>query len=111
MAQASTLADNKPSDSCHTLTKTETPTQQPRAHKFNPAQLLPGERYWRDHQPWLESKGYMLRPRYHPEWAPSFTLDDFAKYEDGFCLNVSAFSFTYKCSYMTVVLFNSVQLS
>lgn len=33
--------------------------------------LTPGEVYWRDHQVWLEQKGYMLRPRYHPGWVSS----------------------------------------
>ena len=27
---------------------------------------------WRDRQPFLESKGYMLRPRLRPGWAPSW---------------------------------------
>jgi hypothetical protein len=27
-----------------------------------------GEVYWRDHQPWLEDCGYMLRARYRPGW-------------------------------------------
>ncbi|KAL1707160.1 kinase-like domain-containing protein [Schizophyllum commune] len=30
------------------------------------------ERWWIDHQPWLESRGYMLRPRYRPGWEPSW---------------------------------------
>ncbi|KAJ3477236.1 hypothetical protein NLI96_g10603 [Meripilus lineatus] len=33
--------------------------------------LLPGEEFWRDHQVWLQEQGYMLRPRYHPDWVPS----------------------------------------
>ncbi|KAJ3490983.1 hypothetical protein NLI96_g1045 [Meripilus lineatus] len=28
------------------------------------------EIFWRDHQVWLQEKGYMLRPRYHPGWIP-----------------------------------------
>ncbi|OBZ71812.1 hypothetical protein A0H81_08237 [Grifola frondosa] len=27
---------------------------------------------WRDRQQFLESQGYMLRPRYHPDWSPSW---------------------------------------
>ena len=27
---------------------------------------------WRDRQPFLESKGYMLRPRLRPGWTPSW---------------------------------------
>lgn len=34
--------------------------------------LSESERYWRDRKIWLEEKGYMLRPRYHPEWTPSW---------------------------------------
>ncbi|KAJ7151667.1 kinase-like domain-containing protein [Mycena filopes] len=36
--------------------------------------LLSQERYWVDHQPFLSSRGYMLRPRYHPGWVASWTL-------------------------------------
>ncbi|KAF7797589.1 hypothetical protein EIP86_008789 [Pleurotus ostreatoroseus] len=36
------------------------------------AQLSSGEIWWRDHQQWLEKKGYMLRPRYRPGWVPSW---------------------------------------
>lgn len=32
--------------------------------------LFRTEEYWRDHYHWLLDKGYQLRPRYHPEWAP-----------------------------------------
>ena len=31
-----------------------------------------GETFWREHQVWLESCGYMLRPRYRPGWEPSW---------------------------------------
>ncbi|EEB90034.1 hypothetical protein MPER_11813, partial [Moniliophthora perniciosa FA553] len=37
-----------------------------------PGGLDEGEVFWRDHQPWLEKHGYMLRPRYHFEWTPSW---------------------------------------
>ncbi|KAJ8481569.1 hypothetical protein ONZ51_g5906 [Trametes cubensis] len=30
------------------------------------------EVYWRDRQELLESRGYMLRPRYRPDWIPSW---------------------------------------
>ncbi|KZT71765.1 hypothetical protein DAEQUDRAFT_706500 [Daedalea quercina L-15889] len=36
------------------------------------AQLSEGELYWRDRQPWLQGHGYMLRPRYKPDWKPSW---------------------------------------
>ncbi|KAI3604625.1 hypothetical protein WG66_008496 [Moniliophthora roreri] len=35
-------------------------------HDVFPGGLNKGEVFWRDHQPWLENRGYMLRPRYHP---------------------------------------------
>ncbi|KAI0028848.1 kinase-like domain-containing protein [Vararia minispora EC-137] len=35
-------------------------------------ELDPREVRWRDRQPYLESKGYMLRPRYRPGWTPSW---------------------------------------
>ncbi|KAJ6559507.1 kinase-like domain-containing protein [Mycena sp. CBHHK59/15] len=44
-----------------------------------PVQLPPEEThltkleiFWRDHQSWLAGCGYMLRPRYMPEWVPSW---------------------------------------
>lgn len=37
-----------------------------------PVDLRETETFWRDHQPWLQSKGYMLRPRYMPDWKPSW---------------------------------------
>ena len=30
------------------------------------------EIYWRDHQKWLLECGYRLRPRYQPDWTPSW---------------------------------------
>ncbi|KAJ7147583.1 hypothetical protein C8R43DRAFT_1097128 [Mycena crocata] len=34
--------------------------------------LLPYEIWWRDRQQWLETRGYMLRPRFRPGWTPSW---------------------------------------
>ena len=28
--------------------------------------------WWIKHQPWLEERGYMLRPRFRPGWVPSW---------------------------------------
>ena len=39
------------------------------------AKLLPHEVRWRDKQPFLASRGYNLRPRYHPDWVPSWDAD------------------------------------
>ncbi|KAF9475438.1 hypothetical protein BDN70DRAFT_883694 [Pholiota conissans] len=35
-----------------------------------------GERFWVDLQPFLLSRGYRLRPRYDPNWKPSWIADD-----------------------------------
>ena len=43
--------------------------------------LLPGEEFWRDHQVWLQEQGYMLRPRYHPDWEPSWKRKNIEFYE------------------------------
>lgn len=54
--------------------------------------LDPEERQWVHVQPWLESKGYMLRPRFRPGWRPSWsesaTKDDLPKHEDSVPHNV-----------------------
>lgn len=34
--------------------------------------LLASEYFWRDHYNWLREAGYTLRPRYNPEWVPSW---------------------------------------
>ncbi|KAI0944014.1 hypothetical protein AcV7_001949 [Taiwanofungus camphoratus] len=34
--------------------------------------LSPAEKLWRDRQPYFERCGYSLRPRYHPDWSPSW---------------------------------------
>nr|GAT49096.1 predicted protein [Mycena chlorophos] len=38
-------------------------------------ELSPGEEYWRDHYEWLKSCGYELRPRFRPDWVPSWKVD------------------------------------
>ncbi|KAI0786602.1 kinase-like domain-containing protein [Abortiporus biennis] len=40
--------------------------------------LLSFEVFWRDHQLWLEEQGYMLRPRYKPDWKPAWNMEDSA---------------------------------
>lgn len=57
--------------------------------------LVHGEAFWRDHKNWLEERGYMLRPRYDPDWVPSWQKDptkntSFRHCEDGQNLYVSA---------------------
>ena len=44
------------------------------------------EIFWRDKQRFLQSRGYMLRPRYRPGWQPSWeegNRDAWMHYEDG----------------------------
>ncbi|KZT71753.1 hypothetical protein DAEQUDRAFT_687103 [Daedalea quercina L-15889] len=43
------------------------------------------EHFWRDRQPWLQERGYMLRPRYKPDWKPSWlgTKKSYTLCEDG----------------------------
>ena len=36
------------------------------------AELTTGELFWRDRYEWLSKHGYMLRPRYKPDWVPSW---------------------------------------
>ncbi|KAG7440649.1 uncharacterized protein BT62DRAFT_1012425 [Guyanagaster necrorhizus] len=36
----------------------------------------PSELFWVKHQPYLENQGYLLRPRYHPDWCPSWIQKD-----------------------------------
>ncbi|KAJ7151783.1 kinase-like domain-containing protein [Mycena crocata] len=62
--------------------------------------LLEGEDFWRDHQPWLETCGYKLRPRYSPDWVASWlgTSKDHWKCEDG-------------CSRLTHVVMDATRIS
>ncbi|KAF8508800.1 hypothetical protein JB92DRAFT_2950951 [Gautieria morchelliformis] len=44
-----------------------------RTWKFdNFSTLEPTEIFWADQYRWLESQGYLLRPRYHPNWIPTW---------------------------------------
>ncbi|KAI0249675.1 kinase-like domain-containing protein [Lactifluus subvellereus] len=47
--------------------------------------LSESEQWWRDHYHEIDSKGYELRPRYHPGWQPSWKMSgkDFSLVEDG----------------------------
>ncbi|KAI0049760.1 hypothetical protein FA95DRAFT_1604077 [Auriscalpium vulgare] len=51
--------------------------------------LLPVEKWWTDRWQMLASRGYKLRPRYHPSWAPSWvgTRVDPAFCEDSIILH------------------------
>ncbi|TFK74344.1 hypothetical protein BDN72DRAFT_813280 [Pluteus cervinus] len=51
--------------------------------------LNKNEIYWRDHQPWLQTCGYQLRPRYQPDWVPSWQGSEYPMHrppEDGYRL-------------------------
>ncbi|CAL1707719.1 unnamed protein product [Somion occarium] len=39
------------------------------------ATLPVSEQFWRDHWLWLKERGYTLRPRYGPDWVPSWERD------------------------------------
>ena len=43
------------------------------------------EYFWRDSYHWLKERGYLLRPRYHPEWVASWkdTKESWMDCEDG----------------------------
>ena len=50
----------------------------------NPAEgrLYQAELFWRDHQPWLKECGYLLRPRYLPDWKASWVRNKSLHYLD-----------------------------
>jgi hypothetical protein len=49
-------------------------------------------RYWRNNYEWLRDRGYQLRPRYSPDWIPSWmgTTKYHWNLEDGVDLVVSS---------------------
>lgn len=56
------------------------------------AELHGEELYWRDRQHFLESHGYQLRPRYRPDWIPSWRGKPYEAVfaaEDAYALPVS----------------------
>lgn len=62
-------------------------TSEESARRFlaNPGILGRNERWWPRHHKWLEDSGYKLRPRFHPDWKPSWTSTKtpYYKFEDG----------------------------
>lgn len=44
--------------------------------KYYDGELAPYEEFWRDLSPWLEERGYKLRPRYQLGWKPSWAGTD-----------------------------------
>ena len=67
-----------------------------RQARGNHRTLLTREIFWRDHQVWLAEKGYMLRPRYRPDWTPSWEDTgrdgDWVWHEDSIMATVSDFT-------------------
>ena len=53
--------------------------------RIEPGGIRPYESWWVERQKALEQAGYMLRPRYHPDWKPSWagTHKDHDLFEDG----------------------------
>lgn len=53
--------------------------------------LMSYELFWRDHFLWLKDKGYLLRPRYHPDWVASWkgAKKSYLQCEDGQIFDVS----------------------
>ncbi len=65
--------------------------------------LVMTERWWRDHYNVISERGYRLRPRYHPQWEPSWfkTGKDFYTVEDGQATIVRIIAFlAYPSPYM-----------
>jgi hypothetical protein len=60
-------------------------------------------RYWRNNYEWLRDRGYQLRPRYSPDWIPSWigTTKPHWNFEDGVnlvvrSLNLSLHRFSFE---------------
>lgn len=58
--------------------------------RIEPGGIRPYESWWIERQKALEQAGYMLRPRYHPDWKPSWagTHKYPHRFEDGQVLHV-----------------------
>lgn len=55
------------------MDQSQSETQRPSLGPGGPYQHLSDDEIrWRDRQQFLESKGYMLRPRLRPGWTPSW---------------------------------------
>lgn len=77
---------------------------QPTTRSTGPYQTLYGhEITWRDRQPFLESRGYMLRPRLRPGWTPSWlrTGAYFLRAEDSVPLPVCRNDLTRNVSHLS----------
>ncbi|KAI9067305.1 kinase-like protein [Trametes sanguinea] len=75
--------------------------------------LFSHEKFWRDHQQWLQDQGYMLRRRYHPDWIPSWqgTKRDPYDCEDGLRYKRLQIMDAVRVSDSTVVMLKMVKRS
>lgn len=60
------------------------------SQQISPEVLDSREIWWKNHFEWLKSRGYLLRPRYAPDWVPSWTNSnkDWFEHEDSRNLQV-----------------------
>ncbi|EIW62679.1 uncharacterized protein TRAVEDRAFT_113187 [Trametes versicolor FP-101664 SS1] len=82
--------------------------------KLYDGELTDGEIWWRDHQVWLQECGYMLRPRYRPNWVPSWHKDrgsDFDIREDGQSILLSVILDATRIADDTVVTLKKIKTS
>ena len=70
--------------------------------------LSPSEIRWRDRQPDLEKRGYILRSRYSPDWKPSWLGTDLNPFfcEDGI---ISLVKSTFETRESTLLMFSCLQ--
>ncbi len=85
-----TFPTSGPPYSCHIMAQGMAKRTSPYAndkmfYKNFEGGYVSAEYFWRDHQSWLQQQGYMLRPRYHPDWKPSWegTKKYYEDFEDG----------------------------
>lgn len=70
------------------------------------------EIFWRDHYLWLKQKGYLLRPRYNPEWVASWKTsnEQWLCCEDGQAGTVRTLDATVKTLLNTIMLSQKVPI-
>ncbi|KAF9004086.1 hypothetical protein BDQ17DRAFT_1325939 [Cyathus striatus] len=52
------------------------------------------EAFWRNHQQWLVESGYLVRPRFHPDWVPPWLTNgetDYIYEDYHFLYNIALF--------------------
>lgn len=82
MSQSADVGDDQISQKMHAMWGTTNGTP--------PEELDPREVWWRDRYKELSNRGYLLRPRYSPQWVPSWRTSnkDWTGSEDGKRLKV-----------------------